>query len=262
MGLFFAMNEFMNSEKQLQFTFDVLLYPVIFVLAIWIVFWLEISYGLRFAKWGVFPMKIEGLKGILFSPFIHSSLKHLFNNSIPLFVLSISLFYFYRNIRWKVLLWGMLLTGLLTWLIGRPAWHIGASGIIYMLAAFLFFKGIFSKQYQLTALALMVVFLYGSLLWYLFPIDPEISWEGHLSGFIVGVVLSLIFRKNPIEEKKYEWEKEDYNPEDDPFLRQFDENGNFIETIPEETENLPEQTEMNQEIKIIYKFKRRKKEGE
>ncbi|MBW2938750.1 rhomboid family intramembrane serine protease [Aureisphaera sp. CAU 1614] len=252
----------MNSDKQLQFTFEVLVYPVIFVLAIWIVFWLEISYGLRFTKWGVFPQKIEGLKGILFSPFIHSSLKHLFNNSIPLLVLSVSLFYFYRSIRWKVLLWGLLLTGLLTWFIGRPAWHIGASGIIYMLAAFLFFKGIFSKQYQLTALALMVVFLYGSLLWYLFPIDPEISWEGHLSGFIVGVALSLVFRKNPIEEKKYDWEKEDYNPEEDPFLKHFDENGNFIEIVPKEPETEPEQTETKQDIKIIYRFKRKEKEGE
>lgn len=246
----------MNSEKQLQFTLDVLFYPIVFVLSIWIVFWLEISFGFRFTKWGVLPLKIEGLKGILFSPFIHSSLKHLFNNSIPLFVLSISLFYFYKSIRWKVLLWGLLFTGILTWLIGRPAWHIGASGIIYMLAAFLFFKGIFSKQFQLTALALMVVFLYGSLLWYLFPINSEISWEGHLSGFIVGVVLSIVFKKNPIENKKYEWQQPDYNPDNDPFLKHFDEDGNFIETLPEESLE-KEETSNKDKIRIIYTLKRK-----
>ncbi|MEZ4858243.1 MAG: rhomboid family intramembrane serine protease [Flavobacteriaceae bacterium] len=249
----------MNSDKNLQVTIDVLLYPILFVLAIWIVFWVEIRYGYHFTKWGVLPLRWEGLKGIIFSPFIHSSLQHLFNNSIPLLVLSASLFYFYKNIRWSVLFWGLLGTGLLTWFIGRPSWHIGASGIIYMLAAFLFFKGIFSKQYPLTAVALMVVFLYGSLLWYLFPIDPGISWEGHLSGFLVGFILSLLFRKNPWEEKKYEWQKEDYNPEEDPFVKQFDENGNFIDAkFVAQEPNLQE--EETNKVTIVYNFKRSKEE--
>jgi len=129
---------------------------------------------------------------------------------------------------------GIFFTGLFTWIIGRPALHIGASGIIYMLTAFLLFKGIFSKQYQLTALSFAVIFLYGSFLWYLFPIDPEISWEGHLSGFFVGIVFSLIFRKNHLENKKFVWEHEDFDPEEDDFLKQFDEDGNFIETPKKE----------------------------
>src|SRR5690606_13307366 len=151
----------MSDKNRLQFSIDVVGYPLLMVMVLWIVFWIESRFGLNFNRFGIYPQKTEGLMGIVFGPFIHGSLKHIFNNSIPLFVLSMALFYFYRNIRWKVLLFGLLLTGLATWIIGRPSWHIGASGVVYMLVSFLFFKGIWSKQYQLTALSLVVVFLYG-----------------------------------------------------------------------------------------------------
>jgi len=251
----------MATKKPLEFTLDVICYPLLFVFIAWVVFWIEIRFKVNLSYLGVLPQKIEGLRGIFFAPFIHSSLKHLFNNSIPLLVLGSALFYFYRNMRWKVFFIGFILTGLLTWLIGRPAMHIGGSGIVYLLASFLFFKGILSKQYQLTALALVVVFLYGSLLWYLFPIDPKISWEGHLSGFLVGLVLALVFRKNPVENKKYEWEKTSYNEEDDIFMQHFDADGNFIETLPEveqieETETSSEDHQRpNNRITITYTYR-------
>ena len=228
----------MNKSQNLKFSLDVIIFPLLFVFIAWLFFWIEIRFKLNLNYLGILPKTSSGLKGILFSPFIHSSLKHLFNNSIPLLVLGSALFYFYRNIRWKVFFIGFLCTGLLTWAIGRPAMHIGASGIVYLLASFLFFKGIFSKQFQLTALALVVVFIYGGLLWYLFPIDPQISWEGHLSGFLVGLALSLVFKKNPVENKKYEWELEGFNEEEDEFLKHFDEHGNFIESKPEETDSI------------------------
>ena len=232
------------------FTPGVLGYPITFVLMIWIVFWLEIRFGFDFTNWGVYPRTMEGLIGVLASPFIHSDIEHLFHNTIPLFVLSMSLFYFYRKLSWKILLFGLLATGLLTWLIGRPAFHIGASGIIYMLAGFLFFKGIFSKYYRLVALSLIVVFLYGGLLWYVAPIDPKISWEGHLSGLLTGFVFSLVYKKDIAVSPKYEWEKDTYKEEDDPFMKHFDENGNFIENLPEED---PE---------YIYHFKKEEKSSE
>ena len=243
------------STNQLKYTNTFIIYPLFFVMVIWIVFWFETVFGFNFNSFGIYPRRLEGLGGIIFSPFIHGSLEHLFNNSVPLFVLTTALFYFYRKIRWKVLLYGLLLTGVATWSIGRASLHIGASGVVYMLAAFLFFRGIFSKQYQLTALALVVVFLYGGMLWYVFPIDPGISWEGHLSCFFVGILLAFLFKENPIENKKYEWEKENFNPDNDPFLRQFDENGNFIE-IPKElpAENVEERKPRR--IKIIYSFRK------
>ncbi|OAD90052.1 rhomboid family intramembrane serine protease [Aequorivita soesokkakensis] len=242
-------------SNQLKFSNSIIYYPLLFVMVLWIIFWVETVFGFNFNSYGIYPRRVEGLRGIIFSPFIHGSLEHLFNNSVPLFVLTAALFYFYRNIRWRILIFGLLLTGLATWCIGRASLHIGASGVVYMLVAFLFFRGIFSKKFQLTALALVVVFLYGGMLWYVFPINSSISWEGHLSGFFVGIFLAFFFKENHIENKKYEWEKEDYNPENDPFLRQFDEKGNFIE-LPKE---LPIEEEIERKprgIRIIYSLKK------
>ena len=246
----------MSRTKGLYFSPEVILYPIVLVLTMWVVFWAEIRFNWDFNFLGIYPRKFSGLRGIIFGPFVHSNLKHLFNNSMPLLVLSTALCYFYRNIRFKVLIWGLLLSGIFTWLIGRPALHIGASGVVYMLASFLFFKGIFSKQFQLTALSLVVVFLYGGLLWYVLPIDPQISWEGHMSGFGVGLVLAMLFKEVPVENKKYEWEREDYNPDEDEFLQQFDEDGNFIERPPEEKEP-PTQNS----IRIRYTIRKDTDEG-
>ena len=123
---------------------------------------------------------------------------------------------------------GLVLTGVMTWLIGRPSWHIGASGLIYMLVAFIFFKGVQSRIYPLVAVALTVVFLYGGLFWYLFPLDPKISWEGHSAGFIVGIFLAFLFRRQQSHlYELYVWQSEEFDPEQDPFMRQFDEQGAF-----------------------------------
>ena len=241
----------MKQKQDFNFTPGVIGYPLLFVLTIWIVFWIEVRFGVNFNPFGVYPRKLSGLWGVFFSPFIHSGIRHLFNNTIPLLVLSIALFYFYRSISWKILGYGLLLTGLITWLIARPAYHIGASGIIYLLASFLFFKGVFSKHYRLVALSLIVVFLYGGLLWYVTPIDPEVSWEGHLSGLIVGLLFAFIFKKNIAKAPKYVWEHPDYDEEEDEFMRHFDENGNFIEKLPDEI-NESEQEDII-EINYIYK---------
>jgi len=251
----------MSRKQGLHFTIETIAFPLLWVFSLWLVFWFEVRFNVNLNRYGVYPQKIEGLRGILFSPFIHSSLKHLFNNSIPLLVLTMALFYFYRHVRWQVLLFGLLATGALTWVLGRPAYHIGASGMVYMLASFLFFKGILSKHFQLIALSLVVVFLYGGLLWFLFPIDEAISWEGHLSGFVVGAIFALLFKRNSIPQKKYLWEREDYNPEDDPFMQQFDDDGNFIEKLPEEPDEatLEEKNDESKKpnVKILYTFKKK-----
>ncbi|WP_121346648.1 rhomboid family intramembrane serine protease [Gillisia mitskevichiae] len=228
----------MKQRQSFTFSTGVIAYPILFVLILWVVFWFEIRFGFDFNYLGIQPRTLKGLRGIVFSPFIHSDIKHLFHNTIPLFILSTALFFFYRTISWKVLLVGLLLTGLLTWVIGRPANHIGASGVIYLLASFLFFKGIFSKYYRLIALSLVVVFLYGGLLWFIVPVDPKISWEGHLSGLIVGLLLAFIFKQEIIIIPKYDWEKEDYDPQNDLFMSHFDENGNFIEKSEEVSDEL------------------------
>jgi len=227
-----------NSEEKLSVNF---ILPLLFVFSIWLVFSIENTFDLSFVSHGIYPRKLSGLQGILFSPFIHSGFKHIFNNSIPLFVLTYLLFYHYRSVSWKILFWGMLLTGLGTWLIGRPSYHIGMSGIIYMLVSFLFFSGILIRDYRLMAVSMVVVFLYGSLIWFMLPLVPHMSWEGHTSGFISGVILALIYAKK----LKKHYPKRNVviiRPEEEAFLRHFDENGNFIEfseekDIKDETSN-------------------------
>lgn len=251
----------MSRNQNPRLRVDSVIVPMAITLLLWVVFWIETRFRINLNGFGIFPREISGLQGILFGPFIHGSLEHLFNNSVPLFVLLLALFYFYREMRWKILLYGMLLTGLLTWGIGRPSLHIGASGIIYMLVAFIFFNGILSRQYQLIALALVVVFLYGGLWWYVFPIDPKISWEGHLSGFMVGLIFALFFRAPVMPRKTYEWERPGFDEQSDPFIRQFDDNGNFIGDTPKQ---IPTDTSVLKEdnkdaLKIVYSFKENEK---
>lgn len=236
-----------KQKQHFEYTTGVIAYPILFILIIWLVFWFEVRFGFNFSKFGVYPQTFSGLRGVVLSPFIHGDIQHLYHNTIPLFVLSMALYYFYKPIAWKVVLWGILLSGFLTWCIGRPSYHIGASGLIYVLVSFTFFKGVFAKHYRLIALSLLVVFLYGSMIWYTLPIEEGISWEGHLSGLITGLLFAFIFRSQIAKPKKYVWEQEHFNEEDDPFLKHFDENGNFIETTE------PEKGE--KEIKINYTFK-------
>ncbi|GGK26299.1 rhomboid family intramembrane serine protease [Yeosuana aromativorans] len=242
----------MNNQEHFAFHKGVIIYPLFIVLIIWSVFSFEIQYGVNLNSYGIYPQTIMGLRGIVLSPFIHGSIQHIYHNTIPLFVLTMALFYFYRPIAWKVIIYGVLMSGFLTWCIGRPSYHIGASGLIYVLVSFIFFKGVFTKYYRLIALSLLVIFLYGSLIWYVFPMEENISWEGHLSGLITGFVFALVFKKDITKPKKYTWEQEHYNENDDPFLKQFDENGNFIEPIKEE----------NSQDEIIIKYTlKEKKDG-
>ena len=195
------------NDDQFKFSNSVIALPLFFVLVLWVVYWLQIRFDFDFFDNGIYPRTLSGFQGVLFSPFIHSDLNHLYNNSIPLLVLLAALRYFYPKQTFSVVVFGILLSGALTWLIGRNSYHIGASGLIYVLVSFIFFKGIQTRYYRLVALSLSVIVLYGGMIWYVFPeIDNSISWEGHLSGFVVGLALSLLYELP--EYKKavvYEW---------------------------------------------------------
>ena len=222
-----------NQKIVIKFKTIDLLFPVLIVIIIWLVYAYEITNGLNFNKHGIFPRNLIGLKGILFSPFIHSGTSHLFNNSIPFLVLSIYLLVFYRDVAVKVFIYGTILSGFLTWVIARESYHIGLSGVIYLLFSFVFFSGIIKKNYRLVAISMIVIFLYGSMIWYIFPIKEGMSWEGHLSGFLIGLFLAFFYRKKGLQKESQKFTKNEFD-----LL--FDENGNFIGNESKTTESSDE----------------------
>lgn len=182
--------------------------PVIFVILIWIIHVAGIFLKIPLSIFGLKPGSLIGLTGILTSPLIHGSLDHLFSNTIPLLVLGYGLFSFYKTSSSRVFFLIYFLSGITVWIIGRPSYHIGASGIIYGMASFIFFSGIIRRDKRAIALSLLTTFLYGGMIWGILPIDRGISWEGHLAGGFWGFVLSIIFRKKD-KYIQYEWEEDD-----------------------------------------------------
>lgn len=198
--------------------------PLFLLFTLYILKFLEIGMDWDFTQLGVYPMQQRGMLGIFTHPLVHSSFSHLFANTIPLFFLSWCLFYFYRSIASIIFFAIWIGAGILTFLIGKPGWHIGASGIVYGLAFFLFFSGILRKHIPLIAISLLVTFLYGGLVWNMFPQFAKIttSWEGHLSGAIAGTLCAIGFMN--------------YGPQrPDPFV---DEEEEAEETIEEEEETI------------------------
>jgi membrane associated rhomboid family serine protease len=217
-------------DKHFKFTNAVVGVPLFFVLFLWFIYWLEIRFDFDFVENGVYPRTFSGLQGIVFSPFIHSDLDHLYNNSIPLLILLAALQFFYPNQSFGVITFGFIISGIITWLIGRPSFHIGASGLIYVLFSFIFLKGLLTRYYRLIALSLAVIMIYGGMVWYVFPkVDNAISWEGHLGGFIAGSILAFVYKtKEYTKIVKYDWEHSEFDSAEDRFMQRFDENGNFV----------------------------------
>jgi len=186
-----------------------MVFPMLFLLLIWLVWIVETGAGFDFSSYGLFPRKISGLKGILFSPVLHANLTHLIDNSIPLLTLLGALFYFYPSIAIRIFFLTWLMSGIWVWFGGREAYHIGASGLIYGMAAFLFLSGVIRNHIPLLAISLLVVFIYGSMVWGIFPIKEDISWESHLLGSLAGVILAIHYRKFGPQARKWEWDDEE-----------------------------------------------------
>lgn len=178
----------------------------------WSVFILDRHYQLDLYEYGVKPRTWEGLKGIFLMPFIHGQddYGHIINNSFPTFVLFATLIYFYREIAVYVTLFLWLGGGFLLWYFAENtgSYHIGMSGVIYGLFGFLLISGFIRKFLPLQAIALFVAFVYGSLIWGVFPIKAGVSWEGHLAGLLVGGVVAIAFRKKGPTPPKYRYEIE------------------------------------------------------
>jgi len=176
-----------------------LIFPVFFLIIMWANYAVFSILNIDMAIIGIKPLSVSGLPGIIGSPFAHGGLKHIASNSASFAILSVLLFYFYRLIALRVFMLNWLISGLLLWLGGRDSVHIGASGIIYGLAFFIFFSGVLRKNKQLSSISLIVIFLYGSMFWGMLPQNGNISWEGHLFGAISGFALAWYYRKKPID---------------------------------------------------------------
>lgn len=194
--------------------------PLFLIFIMYMLKILETGMDWDFTRLGVYPLDKRGVFGIFAHPFVHSGFRHLLANTLPFFFLSWCLFYFYKDIASWILLVIWLCAGIFTFVIGKPGWHVGASGIVYGLAFFLFFSGLLRRHIPLVAISLLVAFLYGGLVWNMFPFfaKASTSWEGHLSGAVAGTIAALLFR--------------DYGPQKpDPFGDEEDDDIN-VQSIP------------------------------
>jgi membrane associated rhomboid family serine protease len=239
-------------------TFDLTLKYAIFpagliVSLMWLIFAIDYILPVNLYEWGVMAQSLKGLRGILLMPLIHSTedFKHIFNNSVPTFILVTALFYSYKQVAWRVFLSSWILTGLFVWIfaVQGKAYHIGMSGVIYALVGFLFTSGVIRRYFPLQALSLFVIFLYGSLIWGIFPIEPRVSWQGHFMGLIVGIWLAFYFRSEGPKRPKYQYEIEKEMGIEPPDLE-----GIYLERLRQLEENQKEQevSQNRNDINVVY----------
>ncbi|MBL0126938.1 MAG: rhomboid family intramembrane serine protease [Flavobacteriales bacterium] len=176
---------------------NALILPLVSVVVLWCIWLIDEGFGLGLTRFGLIPRNVHGLIGIITAPLLHDGLDHVLNNSSAVVVLGWCLMYFYPRIAGRVVLLTWLIGGAAVWLMGRENVHVGASGVVYGMAAFLFVSGVLRRQRTLMALSLLVAFMYGSMVWGIFPLVPRVSWESHLWGGIIGIVLAFVHRHVP-----------------------------------------------------------------
>jgi membrane associated rhomboid family serine protease len=264
-----------HQRKIKNATAEAIIYPLLVVIIMWSVFILDRYYQLNLYRFGVEPQTINGLKGILLMPFIHGQrdFGHIINNSIPTFVLLAALIYFYREIALYVVLFVWFGGGFLLWYFAENtgSFHIGMSGVIYGLFGFLLFSGFLRKYLPLQAIALFVAFVYGSLIWGVFPMKPGVSWEGHLAGILVGLVVAFAFRKRGPLPPKYRYEiEQEMGIEPPDFEKEWLERNRAYQEAKNKTTDeynqsnkhyAADHSKENKGLQITYEFKPKKKDS-
>ncbi|MDH3635671.1 MAG: rhomboid family intramembrane serine protease [Gammaproteobacteria bacterium] len=189
---------------------------VSFALLLWVLKLAEYLGGLDFVQFGIYPRRADGLAGVLLAPFIHGSFTHLFANTAPIVVMGTMLLYGYPRAA-KVLLPSVYLGGgVAVWLFAREAYHIGASGLAFGMLFFVFTVGVLRWERRTIAFSLVVFFLYGGMISGVLPGAQDISFESHLSGALIGIVLAFLLRHRDPESprKQYSWEREKMDADD------------------------------------------------
>ena len=194
-------------------------YPLLAGVIIWVVHASKVFLLLPLNGLGILPRNVDGLKGVLFAPVIHGDWEHLISNTAPLMVMLFVIAAFYRRVAFKSFVLIYLLTGLAVWVFGRHSFHIGASGVVYGLVSFVFWLGVFRRNPKSAVIALVILFFYSSLFLGIFPNKPGVSWESHLMGGIVGILVAYLFRKQ-IENDEVE---RTYDLAETPKKKYFDQ---------------------------------------
>lgn len=244
----------MDNKAERRKFLGSLIVPLLIVAVMWVVKIIEVSLNIDFGRYGVTPHTAQGLIGIFTLPFLHVSWEHLLSNSVPILVLGTALYYCYPTLANRVLLITYLASGLITWCIGNPeSTHIGASALVYGLNFFLISSGFIRGNRMLIVISLIMVFLYGSFIWGMIPslaIPQNISWEGHLSGAIIGVLLAVFLRKEGPQKEVYHWEDEEDNEEEIN-----DDNSDVATGSTSEKPYWDVPTPSNDELTVRYRFR-------
>ena len=236
---------------------EALIYPALLIVLCWTIWLLEYFQHPELVHLGIRPRTWSSWSGLFFMPLIHdpSSIKHILNNSIPTYLLLASLIFYYREIAFKILTFSWIGTGFFVWVFAQDmgSYHIGMSGVIYALFGFLFLSGMLRRVKALQGISLVVIFVYGSMIWGIFPTEPGISWEGHLGGLLVGLFLAVVFRKLGPKPAKFQYEIEKEMGIEPPDLE-----GQWIRNQEElamrrEMERI-EQERIQQAYQVIYHY--------
>lgn len=162
--------------------------PLRLVFLMWLAYSIQVFTFTDLGFLGIEPFTARGLIGILTAPLIHGNIAHLLSNTFPVLFLGVTLYYVYPTIASRIFLQGYFFTNLLVWIFGRrDFYHIGASGLVYALAAFLISYGFFKGNFRSIVISVIMMMIYGGLIYGLFPQNTHVSWEAHLMGSIVGV---------------------------------------------------------------------------
>jgi membrane associated rhomboid family serine protease len=180
-----------------------------FVAVLWLVQLLNAALGVGPDDLGVRPREVRGLVGVLLAPLVHAGFGHLVANSVPLLVLGTAMLYLYPNASLWVLPAIYFGPGVAVWLFARGGDHVGASGLVYGLASYVFVAGLIRRDRRAIATSLLVSFLYGAMVWGVLPLVPHVSWETHLAAALIGVVLAIALRRRDVPVRvRYAWEGE------------------------------------------------------
>jgi membrane associated rhomboid family serine protease len=216
--------------------FDAVAASLLFLIVCWGLFLIDTFLGYHIKNYGLKPRHIEGLWGLFTMHFLHADWKHITQNSLGFIVLNSFLFYFYRTIALKVFFAIFFLAPLIVWVVARDSNHIGASLLIYGIFSFLLVSGIIRNNPPLMRVALVVITFYGSLIWYIFPIEERVSFEGHMSGFIIGLLCAVVWRKQGPIRAPYRFEVEPELPDDEnAYWKTPEQRAKDLAEKPEET---------------------------